>query len=40
MRTPRPFRFLAALAGLLLVLGTGCSTSPEAAPGAEASSGT
>jgi iron-desferrioxamine transport system substrate-binding protein len=32
MRTPRPFRFLAALAGLLLVLGTGCSASREAGP--------
>lgn len=33
MRTPRPFRFLAAVAGLLLVLTTGCSaTQPSAAP--------
>jgi len=37
MRTPRPFRLLAALAGLLLVLGTGCSASREAGPGAESS---
>ena len=37
MRTPRPFRLLAALAGLLLVLGTGCSASREAGPGADSS---
>lgn len=39
MRTPRPFRFLTAVAALLLVLATGCSaTQPSAAP-TEAGSG-
>ncbi|HEY5978185.1 MAG TPA: ABC transporter substrate-binding protein [Microlunatus sp.] len=36
MRTPRPIRFLTALAGLPLVLGTGCSAPEETGPGAEA----
>jgi iron complex transport system substrate-binding protein len=40
MRTPRPFRFLSAVAGLLLVLLTGCSaTQPAAAPTEAAASG-
>ena len=37
MSSPRPFRFLAAVAGLLLVLGSGCSASQTAGPTAESS---
>ena len=37
MSSPRPFRFLAAVAGLLLVLGSGCSASQTAGPTVESS---
>lgn len=37
-RIPRPFRLLAAVAGLLLVLTSGCSATQNAAPASDASS--